>query len=233
MSEASDRVLGINTLPLFPLPLVLLPNEILPLHIFEPRYRQMLHDVEHARNIFGITYFDTDESSTELPTAGSIGCSAEIRDRQVMPDGRSNIITQGVIRYRLIEYAETGTPYLNVNVEFFEDKPDETPQLQMIADEVYEVFGRIAKAAFKLSDNRGRMPEIPKTEPEKLSFLITAAFNLENELKSELLAMTVTAERLERLRSILMMAVDQMEDSAEIHRVARTNGHSSKKIDLE
>ena len=232
MSEASDRVLGINTLPLFPLPLVLLPNEMLPLHIFEPRYRQMLLDIEHAHNIFGITHFDADASSTAGPPVGSIGCAAEIRELQAMPDGRSNIITQGVIRYRLVEYAETGTPYLTVKVEFFEDEPDATPQLQMIADEVYEVFGRIAKAAFKLSDNRGQMPEIPRTEPEKLSFLITAAFNLENELKSELLAITVTAERLEKLRTILLMAVDQMEDSAEIHRVARSNGHSDKKIDL-
>jgi Lon protease-like protein len=232
MSEAFDRVLGINTLPLFPLPLVLLPNEMLPLHIFEPRYRQMLLDVEQTRNIFGITYFDADESATDGPAVGSIGCAAEIRDVQIMPDGRSNIITQGIIRYRIVEYAETGTPYLTIKVEFFEDEPDDTPQLQMIADEVHEVFGRIAKAAFKLSDNRGQIPEIPRTEPEKLSFLITAAFNLENELKSELLAMTVTAERLERLRTILLTAVDQMEDSAEIHRVARSNGHSDKKIDL-
>jgi Lon protease-like protein len=232
MSEAFDRVLGVDTLPLFPLPLVLLPNELLPLHIFEPRYRQMLKDIELGRNLFGVTFFDPKEALIDRPTAETIGCAAEVNESQTLPDGRSNIIAHGVIRYRLIDYTDTGSPYLTAKVKFFEDEPDATPQLQMIADEVYEVFERIAQAAFKMSDNRGQIPEIPRTEPERLSFLVTAAFNLESELKLELLSMTLTAERLERLRGILLQAVDQMEDSAEIHQVSRTNGHSKKIIDL-
>jgi Lon protease-like protein len=232
MSEAFDKVIGISTLPLFPLPLVLLPNEILPLHIFEPRYRRMLKDIELGRNMFGLTYFHAEGAAVDRPQPGSIGCAAEVRDVQTTPDGRSNIVTQGVIRYRLTGYADAGTPYLTGEVEFFEDEPDATPQLELIADEVHEVFERIAKAAFKLSENKGQLPEIPRTDPERLSFLVTAAFNLDNELKLELLSTTITAERLERLRTILLQAVDQMEESAEIHRVARTNGHSKKNIDL-
>lgn len=233
MSEAFDRILGINTLPLFPLPLVLLPNEQLPLHIFEPRYRQMLKDIELERNLFGITYFAPGPAAIDRPESGTIGCAAEVSEKQALADGRFNIVAHGVIRFRLVDYAEEATPYLTAKIEFFEDEPDGTPQLQIIADEVHEVFERIAKAAFKLSDNRGKVPEVPKTDPERLSFLVTAAFNLDNELKLELLSMTVTAERLERLRTILLQAVDQMEDSAEIHRVSRTNGHSKKNIDLE
>jgi len=233
MSEALDRVLGIDRLPLFPLPLVLLPNEQLPLHIFEPRYRQMLKDVELARNLFGITYFASGPSAIDRPAIGSVGCAAEVADKQILADGRSNITAHGIIRFRLLDYVDGTAPYLTAGIEFFEDEPDATPQLQIIADEVHEVFERIAKAAYKLSDSRGKIPEVPKTDPERLSFLVTAAFNLDHELKLELLSMTVTAERLERLRTILLQAVDQMEDSAEIHLVSRKNGHSKKKIDLE
>lgn len=62
MSEATDKVEGITQLPLFPLPLVLLPNELLPLHVFEPRYRQLLKDIELKRNMFGISLFEPPEN---------------------------------------------------------------------------------------------------------------------------------------------------------------------------
>lgn len=232
MSEAFDKVIGIKQLPLFPLPLVLMPYELLPLHIFEPRYRQMLKDIELRRNLFGITLFDQQQDFIDKPAAGTIGCVAEIRQAQTLPDERSNILTSGLIRYRLIEYADAGTPYFTGEIEFFEDDEESDEVLSPITDEVYELFERVAKAAFKLSGNRGRFPEIPKAEPEQLSFLVAAAFNLDNELKYQLLEMTSTSERLTKLKSILDQAVEQMESSAEIHKAAQTNGHSKKHIDL-
>lgn len=232
MSEAYDKVLGIKELPLFPLPLVLMPGEMLPLHIFEPRYRQMLTDIELKRNLFGITLFEPQESFIDKPAAGTVGCVAEIRDSQTMPDERSNILTTGVIRYRLLDFVEAETPYLMGAVEFFEDADTDPDSVKVVADEVFELFDRIAKAAFKLSGSRGEFPEIVQTEPEQLSFLVAAAFNLDNGSKYELLEMTSTIERLEKLRGILDQAVGQMEASAEIHNVAQTNGHSDKKLDL-
>ena len=88
MSEASEKVLGIRQLPLFPLPVVLLPNEVLPLHIFEPRYRQMLTDIELRRNIFGLTYFDLENEAVERPSIGSVGCAAEISEKNILTDSR-------------------------------------------------------------------------------------------------------------------------------------------------
>ncbi len=61
MSESFEKVAGITHLPIFPLPLVMLPNELLPLHIFEDRYRQMLRDVEQEGNFFGVTLFEPQE----------------------------------------------------------------------------------------------------------------------------------------------------------------------------
>lgn len=232
MSDALDKVNGIKHLPLFPLPLVLLPNEFLPLHIFEERYKQLLKDSLEEKKLFGITYFEPQNDLVTKPTAGTVGCVAEIRENQELPDGRSNILTMGVVRYNLIDYVDTGDPYFVGDVVFFEDEKENESDLQPLTDEVYELFERVAKAAFKLSGGRGRFPEIPKTAPEQLSFLVTAAFNLDNELKYQMLELTSTSSRLEKLRDILNQAVNKMEDSAEIHKIAQTNGHSNKKLDI-
>src|SRR2546423_12462080 len=106
MSEAFDKVTGVTELPIFPLALVLFPGVPLPLHIFEPRYRQMLSDVRAGNNLFGVSYYDASTSEHERPMPGHIGCVAEVTETQTMPDGRSNILTVGIIRYRLEEYVE-------------------------------------------------------------------------------------------------------------------------------
>jgi Lon protease-like protein len=232
MSEALQKVAGLNQLPVFPLPLVMLPNELLPLHIFEERYRQMLKDIGSSRNLFGITLFEPEGAIIERPPAGTVGCVAEIRESELLADGRSNIVTLGIIRYRLIDYVDAGAPYFVGAVEYFEDDVAEAVDVEPLADEVFTLFERMAKAAFKLSGGRGRFPEITRADPEPLSFLITAAFNFDNERKYRLLEMTSTRDRLTELRDLLERTVGQMEESADIQSVSRTNGHSTKKIDL-
>ena len=232
MSDALEKVSGIRHLPLFPLPLVLLPNEFLPLHIFEPRYRQMLNDVALEKNMFGVSYFNPTEEFVQKPPTGSVGCVAEVRDVQTMPDGRSNVVTVGVVRYHLIDYIDDGAPYLVGDVEFFEDEAEDETILNPLADEVFALFRRVALAAHKLSGERGAFPDVQQTEPQALSFLVTAAFNLEPDLKYQLLETRSTIERMERLKEILVQTVDKMEDSAEIHKIAKTNGHSKKKLDI-
>ena len=232
MSEASEKVIGIKHLPVFPLPLVLLPNELLPLHIFEPRYRQMLKDVEQDRHLFGVSFFDPESSTGEKPAVGTIGCVAEVRDVQMLPDGRSNILSIGVIRYRLLDYIDAGEQYLISDLDFFEDEPHSEDELKSLTDDVYELFERVARAAFKISGSRGTFPEIPRAESEKLSFLITAAFNLDTAMKTSMLEITSTGERLEKIHDMLTQTVDKMEETAEIQDIAKSNGHSNKKIDL-
>ncbi len=232
MSDASEKVLGISRIPIFPLPLVLLPNELLPLHIFEPRYRKMLEDIGLEKNMFGVSMFEAQDDLANKPALDTIGCVAEIREANRMEDGRSNILTIGVIRYRLIDYVDSGEDYLIAEVEFFEDYEEDKAVLNPLATEVFELFQRIARAAHKLSNTRAPFPDVPQAEPEQLSFLVTAAFNLDNILKYELLKTRSTIERLERIREILIQAVGKMEESADIQKVAQTNGHSKKKIDI-
>jgi Lon protease-like protein len=233
MSELLENFRDLKYLPIFPLPIVLLPNELLPLHIFEPRYRKMLKNIQLENNFFGLSYFNADESDAIIPEIGSFGCVAQVRETETLPDGRSNVLTVGVIRYQLDEYIEADEPYLVGKITIFEDYAEDINFLQPAADEIFELFKRVAKAAHELSGARGNLPEIPQADPQTLSFLVSAAFNLETEIKYEFVKMRSTIERLERLRDFLKQSVKKIEASAEINKVAKTNGHSKKKIDLD
>jgi Lon protease-like protein len=232
MSEASDKVRGIRELPLFPLPLVLFPGVPLPLHIFEPRYRQMLADIRVRDQLFGLSFFDATESEAELPPVGHVGCVAEVTEIQPMPDGRSNILTLGLIRYRLEAYVEHGDPYLVGRVSFFEDEEEDTSVLEERAEEVSALFMRIARAVRIINDERASLPDLPPTEPERLSFLVAAAMELDTAVKLELLELRSTAGRLKRLRDLLTRAVTGYEERARLHEISKGNGHGGKRIDL-
>jgi len=233
MSEASEKVIGVRDLPIFPLSIVLFPGVPLPLHIFEQRYRQMLNDIRVSNNLFGISYFDGSTSQQEIPPAGHIGCVAEVSETQTLPDGRSNILTVGVIRYQIEEYVERGDPYLVARVSFFEDEEDDNELLRNSSREVAETFTRIARAVRTINDERASLPDISDTEPQQLSFLVAAAMEMDTDVKQELLEMRSTSERLRRLRDMLARAVSSYEERARIHEMAKGNGHSGRKIEIE
>ena len=231
-SEALEKVSGVRELPLFPLPVVLFPGVPLPLHIFEPRYRRLLADVRASNNLFGLSYFDAGEGG-DRPAPGHVGCAAEVVEVQPMPDGRSNILTVGVARYRVEEYVERGDPYLVARVEFFADEDDDPRVLERRASEVTEVFMRIARAMRTINDDRTSLPELPESDPERLSFLVAAVVEMEAEDKQELLELRSTAERLRRIYGMLSQAVASYETRARVHTLAKGNGHAGKQIDLD
>ena len=234
MTEAMDRVRGVRELPLFPLPVVLFPGVPLPLHIFEPRYRRMLEDIRVRDNLFGLSYFDASAAvEREFPPAGHIGCAAEVTEVEPLADGRFNIVSIGLIRYRVEAYLDQGDPYLLGQVSFFEDEAEDEAMLKRRAQEVTDIFLRIARAVRILNDERAALPELPETEPERLSFLVAAAVDLDIEVKQQLLELRSTAERLKRLRNLLGSVVASYEERARVHAIAKGNGHSGKKIDLQ
>jgi len=233
MSEAMDKVRGISEMPVFPLPVVLFPGVPLPLHIFEPRYRQMLLDVRVGNNLFGVSYFDPSTETNEVPPAGHVGCVAEVTETQVFPDGRSNILTLGVVRYRIEAYVERGDPYLVAKLSYFEDEEEEETALVSLTKEVAEAFTRIAQAVRTINDERTNLPDISNTEPQRLSFLVAAAMEIEADVKQELLELRSTFERLERLQAMLSVAVKGYEERARIHELAKGNGHGGKRIEIE
>jgi len=233
MSEAMDKVRGVTELPVFPLPVVLFPSVPLPLHIFEPRYRQMLSDVHVTNNLFGVAYFDPSTETNAVPPVGQVGCVAEVTETQGFADGRSNILALGVVRFRIESYVERGDPYLVARISYFEDNDEDETTLAGPTKEVAEAFTRIAQAVRTINDERTSLPDISDTEPQRLSFLVAAAMEIEADVKQELLELRSTFERLERLRVMLSQAVKGYEERARIHELAKGNGHSGRKIEIE
>jgi Lon protease-like protein len=193
----------------------------------------MLDDIRAGHNLFGLSYFDASSSEREIPPVGSIGCVAKVTDAQALPDGRSNILTIGVIRYRIEEYVERGDPYLVARVSYFEDEDEQSELVEERSREVAETFTRIARAVRAINDERANLPNIADTEPQRLSFLVAAAMEVDTEVKQELLELRSTSERLRRLRDILARAVSGYEERARIHELAKGNGHSGRKLEIE
>ncbi len=111
-----DRV--VPDFPLFPLGLVALPHEYVPLHIFEPRYRTMIAECLEQEREFGIVWAGEDGQRP-------IGCAMRIdRVLERMDDGRLNILTQGTRPFRIVEQQDD-RPYPAGTIEFLSDKPEE------------------------------------------------------------------------------------------------------------
>lgn len=109
-------------LPLFPLPTVLFPGAVMPLHIFEPRYRQMIARCLEADKRFGLVYHDPAQAGDFEPE-GRVGCVAEIIEFQPLPDGRSLLLSQGRERFVVHDGLESGTPYPEAVVDEYGDEP--------------------------------------------------------------------------------------------------------------
>ena len=108
--------LSVRELPLFPLPeVVLFPQEVLPLHIFESRYRIMLQSVLESDSMFGVIKWDPTTKSM-----ANVGCCAQIIKHQTAEDGRSNIITLGQQRFQVLEITRS-TPFCSAMVSWISD----------------------------------------------------------------------------------------------------------------
>jgi Lon protease-like protein len=83
------------------------------------------------------------------------------------------------------------------------------------------------------NQERGALPELPRDDPERLSFLVAAVVEMDAEAKQRLLETRSTSERLRRLHTMLAQAVTSYEERARTHELARGNGHAGKKIDFE
>ena len=111
---------SVRELPLFPLPdVVLFPQQILPLHIFESRYRMLLQSVLESDKRFGIVRF-----APETGEMAEVACSAEVLQHQTSEDGRSYVVTLGQQRFRLLNITRD-TPYRTAMVSWIEDEPIE------------------------------------------------------------------------------------------------------------
>jgi hypothetical protein len=111
-------------LPLFPLPVVLFPGAVIPLHVFEPRYRQMVARCLEFDRRFGLVYHDGDRLGPWETAPGRVGTVARIGEFQVLPDGRSLLLAHGEERFRIVDGIESDAAFLEALVE---EIPEEAP----------------------------------------------------------------------------------------------------------
>jgi len=185
--------LAVRELPLFPLPdLVLFPQEVLPLHIFEPRYRMMLRTALAEDKRFGVIRWDPESRSI-----ASVGCCAEILHCQTQDDDRSNVVTMGQQRFRVLEVLRE-TPFRLAMVSWIEDESTASPdQLETLAAEVKQALRDVVELTGKLIGKPASLPQDLPDLPRELSFWIGSHLaGPVAEQQQTLLEITNTEERL-------------------------------------
>jgi uncharacterized protein len=140
-------------LPLFPLRTVLLPGVPLPLHIFEPRYRQLTVDLMTGtvpEKRFGVVALapSAGVEVTSLDHLRPVGCTAVLRQASRLPDGRFDIVTVGERRFRLLALDHATAPYLMGTVEWLPDTPAMIPGPRKMAETVDSLVA-MARAAYR------------------------------------------------------------------------------------
>lgn len=206
-----------SRLPLFPLGLVLFPGVPVPLHLFEPRYRQMLADVRRSDSRVGIICAIAGVAERDLP-AGRAGCVAEITDVEMMPDGRANIIVLGRERFSLERVVTDTAPYLTADVSPLSDAPAPSPvRLAVLADDVATHFRRVVTAVRTLNnDASSPMPVLPDL-PSQLAWSVASMIDVDLEQRQRLLAERSPEVRLERMNALLRTALPDLELRAAMH----------------
>lgn len=186
---------SVRELPLFPLPdVVLFPQQLLPLHIFESRYRMLLQSVLETDQRFGIVRIDPNTGEM-----ADIGCCAEVLQHQTTDDGRSYIVTLGQQRFRLLNIARE-TPFRTGMVSWIEDDNiDDPDSLHTLSQTVSQALNDVVSLTGKLQGQDVSLPEDLPDLPRELSYWIGA--HLDTRAAGEqqaLLELTDTRERLQR-----------------------------------
>lgn len=183
-------------LPLFPLHLVLFPGRPLPLHLFEPRYRQLLNDCLDADRRFGVVAIRCGREAGGPAEIYEVGTIAEIQTVSPLPDGRSDITTRGIQRFRVREFVH-GTPYPKGAVELLEDEPSR-PEDAELARQLRELLAPYLCTLGAPEELVERLPG----DPNELAYLAAAAIQAEVPQQQQLLEATTT-ERLDTVVAML------------------------------
>ena len=198
-----------DTLPLFPLSTVLLPGASLPLHVFEPRYRQLtldlLNDVVPDRR-FGVVAIRQgwEVGEDNVDSMYDVGCSALLRDVQQLPEGRYDITSTGERRFRLLQIDTEAAPYLMARVQWL---PDSEP-----AEDSEPLRDRLTSSARSAHERyhgtglRGDRYEAPADDTgiAELAFALAEDCVLSTEDRQELLAETDPLARLRLVRRLML-----------------------------
>jgi Lon protease-like protein len=196
-------------LPLFPLNVVLFPGVVLPLHIFESRYRQMIAECVQQKTPFGVV-LARPESVPLLEEPYPVGTMADIRDLSQLEDGRYILMAMGLRRFRILSKHRL-KPYLSGVVEPYEDINEAGRELVMHTRQAHSLFGTYLEMLLQAAheqekDIRSYLPE----DPESLSHFIAYFLDIQDEQKQHFLELTSTTRRLQEEIAILRREVPFM-----------------------
>ncbi len=194
---------------LFPLELVLLPSERVPLHIFEDRYKELIAECLTGDGEFGLVFEDSD-GLREIGTR-----TAVVELFQTFEDGRMNVLVEGRERFRVVELTE-GRAFRTAEVEPVEDEGE--PVTAEEAERALELFRRLVVVA------EAEDVDEPPADALDLSYRLAARVDFGHELKQELLELRSERARLERLAVLLERAAEALAREREIRERASGNG---------
>ena len=226
MSEPLEHL---EELAIFPLATVLFPGAILPLHIFEDRYKEMMKYAIENGGVFGLSYRNDAAIARETPPdIGSIGCIAKIQAVMPLEGGRMNVISTGLLRYRVVGLPQL-TPFVVARIELVSDDLEPGEDLNRIFDEMAETGRKFIEASQALGEPNAPISSELPDEPEAFSLLVSSALPVDNETKQTLLEITSTRVRLARLRQFVNAALTDYVDRIEIQKRAKGNGHGKER----
>ena len=213
-----------NTIPLFPLGVVLLPRMHMPLHIFEERYKLMIKECLAQKTEFGIVYFAGEKLM-------SYGCTAKIIEvLKRYDDGRSDIVIRGERRFAINEIYDR-RPYLQAHVTFFDDHEEADLKIcRELAAKGIDLLGQYSKISGMQNDIRISDPGDIKSplDVRSISFEIAGCDGFDLMEKQKLLEMTSTYERLRKCVESLGIILERIKISNEIARIINGNGNLSR-----
>jgi ATP-dependent Lon protease len=196
---------------LFPLGIVLLPTERVPLHIFEDRYKELIGECLDADREFGLVFADDDG----MRATGTRAAVVEVLER--FPDGRLNVVVEGKDRFRIL-HPTSGRSFDTAEVEAVPDQEEAGTNAE-------EQLGECLQAYRRLADAAGAEPDEFDPDAGSVAFQIASVIDFAPEVKQELLELPSESQRLVKLADLL----DQAVDTVLLQRIAREraagNGH--------
>jgi Lon protease-like protein len=195
--------------PLFPLGIVLLPSEVVPLHIFEERYKLMIGECLESEGEFGIVWLSDDGLK-------EVGCTARVTQVLAeMDDGRMNILVAGGRPFRLLRRIDD-MPYPAGDVELLGDDPagEDAPELMA---EAHERYGDLVE---QVTDERPSADDLEDLD----AYGMAATIEFDARSKQELLELRSERARLEHVRDLFVTTVKRIAQSEEAGELAKSNG---------
>jgi Lon protease-like protein len=201
----------VSLLPLFPLDLVLLPGTPLPLHVFEPRYKEMISECLDRNDVFGIV-------RAKEGSMAEIGCTAEIVTvTKKYEDGRMDIVTQGRERFEVMQ-VDHERPFLRAEVLYLRDEAGSAS-----AEEIRQAM----KLHSDIMTLAGAQPaDASQIDNQQLSFHLAGSLPLDLDFKQALLGMKSEGERLRAIISFFETILPSMRRTVHVRRKAGGNGHA-------